>query len=238
MSVSDRVRAYHDRLAGDEHHRLRSWEHCYRYFRRVGPAGLAGERDAAALQLGFYLASWGMYRGSSFLIRYAYTAHRPVIDLLAEPRFLPLWEREFGAGGGDAELQPLVLAAVAGVRRAYAPFATRTGKPTETLITKVLLGTLGCLPACDRHFLAGFKAEGHGYSALNPAFVERLLLFSRRHAADLRTEQERIERHSGLRYPVMKLVDMYFWQRGCERASEDEDEGVDPAAESGRSEIQ
>lgn len=231
MSVTDRVRAYHKRLAGDEHHRLRSWEHCYRYFRRVGASGLAGERDTAALQLGFYLASWGMYRGSSFLLRYAYTAHRPVVDLLAEPRFLPLWGREFGAGEHDAELQPLVLEAVAGVRRAYAPFATRTGKPTETLITKVLLGTLGCLPACDRHFLAGFKVEGHGYSALNGAFVERLLRFARLHAADLRGEQERIERHGGLRYPVMKLVDMYFWQRGCELAGPGETTERDPEAE-------
>ncbi len=160
MSVTNSIRAYHARLARDEHDRLRSWEHCYRYFRQVGPNGLAGERDTAALQLGFYLASWGMYRGSSFLLRYAYTAHRPVVDLLAEPRFLPLWGREFGAGEHDAELQPLVLEAVAGVRRAYAPLATRTGKPTETLITKVLLGTLGCLPACAVTSAMGSRPRG------------------------------------------------------------------------------
>ena len=207
MSVTDHVRAYHDRLAGDEHHRLRSWEHCYRYFRQVGPNGLAGERDTAALQLGFYLASWGMYRGSSFLLRYAYTAHRPVVDLLAEPRFRPLWEREFGAGEHDAELRPLVLEAVAGVRRAYTP----VGEPTDTLVTKVLLGTLGCLPACDRYFREGLKAEDYGLATLNGPFVERLLRFARLHAADLRSEQERIEKHGGLQYPVMKLIDMYFW---------------------------
>jgi len=217
MSVPDHVRAYHDRLAGDEHHRLRSWEHCYRYFRRVGPTGLAIDRDAAALQLGFYLASWGMYRGSTFLLRYAYTAHQPVIDLLVERRFLPLWEREFGAGEQDDELQPLVLEAVAGVRRAYAPF----GEPTDTLITKVLLGTLGCLRAGDRYFLVGFKAEGYSYSALKEPFVERLLRFSHLNATDLLREQERIERQGGLRYPIMKLVDMYFWQRGCELAAAD-----------------
>src|SRR3954471_24429399 len=120
MSVTEHIRAYHDRLAGDEHHRLRSWKHCYRYFRRVGPTVVAGERDAAAVQLGVYLASWGMYRGSSFLLRHAYTVHRAVVDLLAEEQFRPLWEREFGAGEHDAYLHPLVLDAVTAVRRAYA----------------------------------------------------------------------------------------------------------------------
>lgn len=150
-----------------------------------------------------------MYRGSTFLLQRAYTVHRPVIDCLAEPRFLPLWEREFGSGRHDDELRPLVLDAVAAVRRAYEP-----EKPTDTLVTKVLLGTLGCLPASDRYFRIGFKADGNSYSSLNAAFVERLVQFCREHAADLRREQDRIEELDGLRYPVMKLVDMYFWQRG------------------------
>jgi len=216
MSITECLRAYHNPVAADEHHRLRSWEHCYRYFRRVGPTGLAGERDTAALQLGFYLASWGMYRGSSFLLQRAYTVHRPVIDCLAESRFLPLWTREFGAGEHDTELQPLVLDAGAAVRRAYAP-----DEPTDTLVTKVLLGTLGCLPACDSLFLRGFKAEGNGFSVLNERFVERLLRFCRANATDLSSEQHRIEGLGGVRYPLMKLVDMYFWQRGRELAASD-----------------
>lgn len=43
MNISDQIRAYHDPIVAAEHH-LRSWEHCYRYFRRVGPTGLAGAR--------------------------------------------------------------------------------------------------------------------------------------------------------------------------------------------------
>jgi hypothetical protein len=37
------------------------------------------DKDAAALQLGFYLASWGMYRGSSFLLRRWSTVHVVVV---------------------------------------------------------------------------------------------------------------------------------------------------------------
>jgi hypothetical protein len=39
----------------------------------ISPKGISGDRDHAALQLGFYLASWGMYGGSSFLLQYDYT---------------------------------------------------------------------------------------------------------------------------------------------------------------------
>src|SRR5262249_34162547 len=152
-----------------EHHRYRSWEHCYQFFRRIKPAEIANQQHHAALQLGFYLASWGMYRGSSFLLQHTYTVHLRVINCIAAPQFGPLWQREFGAGERDTALLPLVTTAVRAVREAYAPF----GQPTDTLVTKVLLGTIGCLPACDRYFLSGFKREGFSYSYLNTPFVER-----------------------------------------------------------------
>jgi hypothetical protein len=41
-----------------------SWEHCYRFFNSRTRNVLLAEKDSAALHLG-YLASWGMYRGSS-----------------------------------------------------------------------------------------------------------------------------------------------------------------------------
>jgi hypothetical protein len=212
MSIPEKIRAYHGVLSDDEHHRYRSWEHCYRFFRGIEPAGISAARDGAALQLGFYLASWGMYRGSSFLLQHAYTVHLKVIDCLFAPQFRPLWEMEFGSQEDDSTLIPTVLVAVQTVREAYAPF----GQPTDTLVTKVLLGTLGCLPACDRYFLFGFKSEGFSYSYLNKPFIERLLEFCRLNMADLRNEQERIASTGGLCYPLMKLVDMYFWQIGYE----------------------
>ena len=73
------------------------------------------------------------------------------------------------------------------------------------------------LPACDRFFIDGFKAAGLSYSRLNSNFINRLLEFTHTNLPALRAEQSRIESHSGVRYPLMKLVDMYFWQLGYER---------------------
>jgi hypothetical protein len=203
----------------DEHHRYRSWEHCYSYFRKkTGPA-LAADREHAALQLAFYLASWGMYRGSGFLLQYAYTVHRSVIDVLAEPRFVRLRGEAFGLHTEDVKLIPLVMQLIAALKAAYMPFSRKrgSGQPTDTLITKVVLGTVGCLPACDRYFIDGFKSKGYPYSALNPTFLVRILEFALTNATELQNQQRSLEKSCGLRYPVMKIVDMYFWQLGYER---------------------
>lgn len=216
MSLRRTIQAYHH-SATNEHHRYRSWEHCYSYFRRARAAGI--DTDHAALQLGFYLASWGMYRGSSFLLQYTYTVHRPVIGVLCDRRFDRLWSTDVGTTDTDHQLIPVILDLVIAIRHAYKPFApTRnSNQPTDTLVTKVILGTFGCLPACDRYFVDGAKLEALKYSRLDASFIQRLLYFCNRHLPALQREQAGIAQSCGLRYPLMKLIDMHFWQIGYEK---------------------
>jgi len=171
------------------------------------------------LQLAFYLASWGMYRGSSFLLQHAYTVHRPVIDVLVNPRFETLKDPSFGTRAADLQLVPIVSELVAAVKAAYLPFARRisAGDPTDTLATKVILGTIGCLPACDRYFIDGFKSQSFPDSSLNRKSISKVVDFCQANAAELRSQQASLEETCGIRYPIMKLVDMYFWQLGYER---------------------
>ena len=217
MTIHDKIYAYYGGAIGADH-RYRSWEHCYLYFHKSTRETIALDRERAGLELGFYLASWGMYRGSSFLLQHAYTVHFGVIDKLFAPPVSALWEREFGASDNDVELVPIILESIVAVREAYRPFApaAESRQASDTLVTKILLGTLGCLPACDRYFIDGFKSAGLSYSYLNANFVERVLHFCRSNFREFREEQERIERIGGVRYPLMKLVDMYFWQTGFE----------------------
>lgn len=227
MTIHEKILAFQGTMAG-EHHRYRSWEHCHGYFHRTTPRDIAADRQQAALQLGFYLASWGMYRGSSFLLQHAYTAHLGVIDQIIAPRFSSLWEREFGASDSDTELVPIILEAVDAVREAYRPFApdAESRQASDTLVTKVILGTFGCLPACDRFFIDGWKSNGLKYSYLNTKFVGRVLSFCRDNLRSLREEQATIERNGGIHYPLMKLVDMYFWQTGYECVAVNQSTGI------------
>lgn len=179
VTLDQTIGEYYRQRDGHPDSRYRSWEYCYGFFRQHR-TDLLGVQDDAALQLGFYLASWGMYRGSSALLQRAYTAHLPVIHVLASPRFSNLW-RDVGARDGDVELGPSSMALVALVTDAYEGFV-----PTDTLVTKILLGTVGCLPARE------------------PKLTEW---------------QHKIIDLGGPCYPLMKLVDMHFWQVGFDRES-------------------
>jgi hypothetical protein len=204
-----------------EYHRYRSWEHCYQYFQEQGQSGILRNRDTAALHLGFYLASWGMYRGSSFLLQRDYKVHGHVVDVLADPEHAPLWGRGLGSSPDDACLAPAVMGLISAIRAAYRPFAPATGttQPTDTLVTKIILGTLGVVPACDRFFIDGLKVAGYKYSYVNEVFVQRMVGFCQEHQEELRAEQVAIAAETGVHYPLMKLVDMYFWQLGMDGGS-------------------
>ena len=208
------IRTYYDQCDRNPDGRYRSWEHCYRFFQEHC-LDLLHVKKTAALQLGFYLASWGMYRGSSFLLQHAFTAHLPVIHVLASPQFSDLWQRDVGTQDGDVELAETLLALVDSVKAAYKRFGT----PTDTLATKILLGTVGCLPACDRYFIRGFRKQGYPYSGVNLPLVNRILEFVTRNRRELAETQATIFDRGGLRYPLMKLVDMYFWQLGFDQSS-------------------
>ena len=155
-----------------------------------------------------------MYRGSSFLLQRDYTVHEQTIDVLHSERFAALWELEIGANPTDEQYADLVLQAADAVRSSYEPF----GNASDALVTKVLPGTLACLPACDRFFIDGFKRTGHQYSYVNARFVKRMIGFCTEFAGELREEQSKIALASGVDYPLMKLADMYFWQIGFEAA--------------------
>ena len=214
VALGQTIDTYYEQGVRDPDGRYRSWEHCYGFFREHCRDLLQAD-NTAALQLGFYLASWGMYRGSSFLLQRTYTAHRPVIHALASPQFSNLWQRDVGTHDDDGELAVTIMALVESVKASYERF----GKPTDTLATKVLLGTVGCLPACDRFFIQGFRAQGYPYSCLNGRFVERIIRFCIDNRLELAQLQSMIIDRGGPRYPLMKLVDMHFWQIGSDLES-------------------
>lgn len=64
LIINSAISFYND-LKEDENGRYCSWEHCYSHFYKA-LGNKNADIDYLSLQLAFYLASWGMYRGSSF----------------------------------------------------------------------------------------------------------------------------------------------------------------------------
>ena len=66
-------------LKQDENNRYQSWKHCYEAF-----GDITKDNDYLALHLGFYLASWGMYRGSTGLLQKDYKIHIGAVKIVKE----------------------------------------------------------------------------------------------------------------------------------------------------------
>ena len=62
-------------------HRFKSFDYCYNYF--VTNSDLTLDIEKSCLTLGFYLASWGMFRGSSFLLQKSAKHFQPTIEYIA-----------------------------------------------------------------------------------------------------------------------------------------------------------
>jgi hypothetical protein len=218
--ISREVLNFHARLVADPHHRFRSWEHCYRFF-QSGPR----DYDLASLHLAFYLASWGMYRGSSFLLQKDYRIHRAVVEEILNPRYRLLNNLSLDHfAGGRREVMDALFALLEWIKSWY---RTNTSTPrsaanvTDTLATKILLGTLGCTPAYDRYFITGLKKHGLPFSYLNKKNFSEMMTFCLEHREEFRKAQSAVSAF-GLAYPIMKVIDMYFWRLGEEQVPGEE----------------
>ena len=154
------IRAYFEQNMSDPHGRYLSWEHCYKAFLENRDANDEQAINHLALHLAFYLASWGMYRGSSFLLQKDYKVHIPVVKIIQEKKYDPL----VGICAKDlCKEQNLALLEDIGERicECYAAEGPaidgKVNAASDTLITKILLGTLGCVPAYDRYYKESVK---------------------------------------------------------------------------------
>lgn len=214
------AQTFYDDARANENGRSRSWEHCYRVFRdaRTDPSP---DCDYLSLHLAFYLASWGMYRGSSFLLQKDYKVLSPIVEEVLKPEYDCL----FGLACADlreSEVQATLTNVYDCIAHHFHPIRKEVaGREVATpvspvLITKILMGTLGCVPAYDRFFqdgVATYKVTTQEYSLES---VRKLAKFYEAHN-DRLEEARRGMRTEDLTYPQMKLLDMGFWQVGFEK---------------------
>ena len=193
----------------DNNHRFKSWEHCYFAFGNKNES-----TDILALHLGFYLASWGMYRGSSGLLWKDYKVHIAAVEILKN-NFHLRHDSVF-----NILLKKNVLSLFNELSENYSKLQyfkkdePRAIAATDTLISKILLGSLGCLPAFDRYFNKGlFDNEN---SVINMKSLDLIWLILEERKPQIETAQEWIIQQTGVVYPPMKILDMYFWQKGME----------------------
>jgi hypothetical protein len=217
-SIVTEVSGFHSSMKEDPYHRFRSWEHCYGFFQTN-----QNDIELASLHLAFYLASWGMYRGSSSLLQKDYRIHHSVVQKMLDARNANLKDLSFDSfsinKAGDIDESSEVVKDIFGLiewMRSLdnAPYHDAGVVVTDTLATKILLGTLGCMPAYDRFFIDGIRDTGEiKHSQLTPRNFSRMVTFCKKRRAEFEAAQQTVSQNS-IKYPLMKIIDMYFWRKG------------------------
>lgn len=211
MDIEANLAAFTGGLGPDA--RYVSFDYCFNYFQSFREQGRTADLTApqnlqmSCLQLGFYLANWGMLRGSSTLLRKSARHYEPVIEVIAAA---PANAWDLDAHCYSDETWPVIRQLDQQIRRAFG----HDNGVSSALATKVMLGVFGNIPAFDTNFRRGFHAATFGIRAFR-----RIGEFYQAHA-------ETIERHristldfgtgqpTHRRYSRAKVIDMTFFIEG------------------------
>ena len=190
--------------------RYTSFDYCFNHFqshRTLDPARLASPSgmELSCLHLGFFLASWGMLRASATLLNQSIKHYAPAIDVTAsvDPG---VWEID--AHNYTDDSIELLEETASRLRAALFDGAS------NTLITKIMLGVFGCVPAFDTFFRRGFRVATFGRTSLRKVarFYEEnaeVVEANRVPTLDFASGAE-----TARQYTRAKVIDMIFFIEG------------------------
>jgi len=190
--------------------RYASFDYCFNYFqsfRETGEsAALASPANVqlSCLHLGFYLASWGMLRGSAELLQKSARHLAPVVEIVDDAD-TSIWEIDDHCYT-EANIQRILDAA-----RTF-----RQSQPgmSDILVTKIMLGVFGNVPAFDTNFKKGFRVATFGPKALRKVgafYQENSHLIDRYCIPTLDFVKGKPTQRS---YTRAKVIDMAFFIEG------------------------
>lgn len=135
--------------------RYTSFDYCFNHFQQHRTAaavwGAPTGMEVSCLQLAFYLASWGMLRGSAPLLQHSARHLVPLVETIAN---VPpaVWDLDLDRYNADGI--ELVFRTALEIRHALRPV-----QASDILVTKIMLGVFGCVPAFDTYFKKGFAVS-------------------------------------------------------------------------------
>ena len=216
--VAEKAEEYYKKLQKDKNSRERSWEHCYKIFHDARSKDYLEEKDYdyLTIHLAFYLASWGMYRGSSFLLDKDYIIHRPVVEEIMKKKYDCLLDIDCkDMEKNYAVLDELYLSIGEHYKTLRNDCRNSEIKNdiSSTLRTKILLGTLGCVPAYDQSFTEAIRKNKVASGVYGKKSIFKLALFYKNNYELFEKKRSDIK-IGDLIYPQMKFLDMAFWSMG------------------------
>lgn len=163
-TISKKIKRFYSLISnyqeGAPNTRYKSWEWCHKAFLENKDKYDEQNIEYLSLHLAFYLASWGMYRGSSHLLQRDYKVHKKAVREIIDIKYNSLWDY-VPSENNIEEANELLFNSDKGlywkIKESYNWFDSVDGESSDTLTTKILMGTFGCVPAFDRFLKSGIK---------------------------------------------------------------------------------
>lgn len=199
----------------DIQHRYYSFDFCYFHFRSSKESGTI-DIEKSCQVLWSYLASWGMLRGSSFL-------------LWKNPAYLKdlvewIYEQPLSSWTIDVEDYRESSQTILDLYHAAEEYMLKgEDHQAVTLVTKVLLGVFAIIPAYDRFFRGSFSdiaGNKCGFSKLNKKSLEIIYQFYIENKDEIEklSNETKVFDFDGCptkyHYSKAKIIDMYGFQVG------------------------
>lgn len=220
-SVAEFAKLFDER----DFHRYTSWKYCYRASKAVYSKFKAGKTtdfdyDYLALNLGFFLASWGMFRNSN-LFYLGYKVHVEPIKFLFNQSVL--WDTDYVPGPALKSIKQGLIDKYSGICEGIELTMT------DTLFTKILLGLTGGVMAFDRFcktamrklgYNAGLYGKNSGWVKIQRDFPKYEKAFAK-YSKCLQTYKPLVvengvyvESGEECSYPIAKNVDRFMFEFG------------------------
>ena len=198
--------------------RYASYDFCYGYFQTYRGI-LSADMENSCMQLWSYLASWGMLRGSSKLQQRSPAALKPLIEYL-DKADKQLWLMDVDEYD-EANIECLLKAYtdIDNILTEILSDRKNEKHRSITLVTKIMLGVFGNVPAFDRYFTETFHEIYGGFSSFHRYELEKIRDFylDNKLLLDKMAKDMYVIDFNGhptsLKYTKAKLIDMFGFSK-------------------------
>jgi hypothetical protein len=195
---------------GKPEHRYSSFDYCYNYFLKEND--LTKDMEKSCFELAFYLASWGMFRGSSFLLQKSAKYFIKTIEYV-NSLDKDLWKIDINDYNDE------IIDKLLEIYNKLDKLVVEGRSRSITLVTKIMLGIFGFVPAYDEYFCKSFRiiANGKcGFRSFNKESLNIIKEFYDLNKNPINKLSNKIfiydfitGKRTNINYPKAKIIDMY-----------------------------
>lgn len=202
LNFNNRVNMFIQLMKKTAFSRLEAYDICHQEFVKAIKSGNF-DYDNLALNLYAFLASYGMVCRGNVMLQHNYKYLIEAVKVICDKKYRTLLDIDVLAVPAQNYIS-LVL----DLKEELAKKLKVVADKHDTLLSKIMLGSLGCVIAYD-FYVCKSLGKLHICKKFSKRGLDELLTFIKSHDIEIRKLQSK---YNALNYSVMKLTDCVLWR--------------------------